>query len=105
MPTLGWGQALLTLAVVLSVVALVLGAVWYRHRAAAGGDAAPFSFNFSMPSLPSFARRGRTHGSGVVGGAAAGGGGDERSERLLGANDDSAGQSALRNRPGGHSLI
>ena len=85
---LGAGQALLTLALVLLVVGLAMGAVWYRHRQRDGG--APLSF-----SLPSFGSgRSRTHGSGAVGGG----------ERLLAgqASDDGG---LLRNRPGGHSLV
>ena len=98
---LGWGQALLTLGLVVFVIGLVMGLVWYRHRAQ--GEGAPFSFNLPSLSLPSF-RRGRTFGGGAVGGGAADG--DGRSERLLGgaAADDSS-ASALRNRPGGHSLL
>jgi hypothetical protein len=98
-PSLGVGQALVTLALVLAIISAAMGFVYYRHRRE--GVEAPFNFSFSS-ILPS--RRGRTHGSGVVGG----GGGDERNERLLGAggaNDSNASDYALRNRPGGHSLI
>ena len=85
---LGVGQALITLALILLVVGLAMGAVWYKHRQQNAGT--PFSF-----SMPSFTRRSRTGGSGAVGGS----GGN--SERLLAGGDDS---SLLRNRPGGHSL-
>ena len=96
-PTLGAGQALVTLALIAAVISATLAAVYLRHRSQ--GVGAPLSLpSFQWPSL----RRGpRTHGSGQAGGGAA----DERSERLLaGGAEDSAAQ-ALRNRPGGHSLL
>ena len=103
---LGWGQALLTLAVVLSLISGALLAVWCRHRSQ--GHAAPFTFPWPHGLLGRLSTHRGTYGSGRVGGGQAGAVADERSERLLpqGAQDSSAGgATALRNRPGGHSLV
>jgi cytochrome c oxidase assembly factor CtaG len=92
---LSGGQAALTLAVVSLIIFGALLTVWLRHRrSAAGGEAADAPlFNFSLPSFRRSAAR--TGGSGVVGSGR---------ERLLGA-DAASEPNALRNRPGGHSLL